>query len=223
MNKIIRAIACALIFTALLSSTNAQVFKKSTSEYNLKHVSVTFLDRPSVKGKLLRASHDSLVMRDKNKIAVGCKVSVKFKHTTKLLDGKVLEITDSSLIIENKDRTIVLLKQIVHITVTSYPPMADLRKFQVVVYKPSFIKSIHMHKKGSGGLGGLVGFVAGIGIGAATIPQPTGQNVYGNAVGSILSGVIGIPIGMILFSSGKTYTINGQQEKYDLFVRKLYK
>ena len=36
-------------------------------------------------------------------------------------------------------------------------------------------------------------------------------------------GIISAPIGAVIGSSNKTYNINGQQEQFDLFVKKLYK
>ena len=80
MNKTLRISIFGLFFSALaVSFSNAQVDKKLKSRYNLKKVTVEFSDGRRLKGELFQASGDSLVMIDENKIAVGCKATLRFK------------------------------------------------------------------------------------------------------------------------------------------------
>jgi len=100
-----------------------------------------------------------------------------------------------------------------------------VEKNGIVIYNSSSIKSIRLHKKGSGGLGAFIGVVAGLGIGiaiGATVDSNSdnaGNWLAAGALGAVICG----PAGGIIGSKGKTYSINGQQGQFDLFVQKLYK
>ena len=229
MNITLRNSVLSLFFASLaISFSDAQVDKKLKSRY---HVTVELLDGRKVEGELLRASHESLVMIDENKIAVGCKATLRFKSKTnspfgktRSLFGKILEISDTSLLIaqwKTPNQMVVLFHQIDRISVESYPPMSDLKEFQQVVYKPSFIKSIRMHKKGSGALGALAGALLGFGIGYS-LGESDGDWGDLRPLSGALYSLPGAAIGAVIGSSKKNYPINAKQDQFDLLVAKLY-
>ena len=115
--------------------------------------------------------------------------------------------------------------KVVELSRASHDSLVAVEKNKMVVYKVSSIKSIRIHKKGSGGLGTFVGLVVGLGLGigiAATVDSNSDNAGTWLAFG-VLGAAIGGAAGGAIASKGKTYQINGQQEQFDLFLKKLYK
>ena len=162
-------------------------------------------------------------MIDKNKIGVGCKVILQFKSKSKKLIGLVLEITDTSLVIaqwKTADRKVVLLSQIDRISIKSYPLMRYLKESQQVVYNSSDIKSIQMHRKGSGTMGALAWVAGSVAI---SFLFPAGNDGDWRPLIGAFLGIVSVPVGVAIGFSNKNYLINGKQEQFDLFIEKLYK
>ena len=97
------------------------------------------------------------------------------------------------------------------------------KKFKRVVCKLSSIKSIHLHKKGAGAIGAFVG--AGLAFGSVFLSPYNGSGIGDlRALEGIFLAPFGATLGSLIGSQlNRTYHINGQQEKYALFVQKVYK
>ena len=172
---------------------------QKVSKYNLKHVTVEFLNGKRISGELLYASADSLIMLDKNKMMVGCKVTLQYQDAANVY-GKVLEVTDSTVIINQSggpDRRVLPLRQIKAILVNSYPLTSDVKTFHQVVMKASSIESIYMNKMGSGGIGmiigGAAGAVIGYSIGSSSSPSVRLSKVSGGYSGGFFGFLLGHP------------------------------
>ena len=158
------------------------------------------------KASLIRTQQGEGLSRDSLRV-----VTVKFLHViVELLDGRQLRGSFFK---------------------ASHDSLVMIDKNQITVgCKASSIRSIRMHKKGSGGDAAFVGVGAGILLGlAAGSMQPPTKGFLSFSTGdkmaffAIFFGIIGAPIGAVIGSSNKTYNINDQQEQFDLFVKKLYK
>ena len=206
-------------------------FAQTNSKFNLQKVIVRLTGGRELKGELILASGDSLVMLDRNLPLAGCKISFRYRFTGLSSYGTVKAVNDTSILIVQSvypfERTIIR-DQIDRIRITSYPDLPNLKELQRVVFKVPSIASIRMHKKGAGGLGAILGGAAG-GFLAYNLAYNSSNDgsFFGKTGEASLVGIVGVltgaPIGAMVGTYGKTRSIKGQQQQFDLFVKKLYK
>lgn len=224
----------------LLVLVNAGRTQNETKEGSRKQEGVTkgkyvgfveLMNGKRVSGKLVSAEGDSLVMLDKNKMAVGSHVSVQRKSPNGVIKGTVYAMTDSTLILsgagsaDSQTAYVIWLQQIDQVKVNSYPPSLDVNRFQRTAIEFTEIESVRIHRKGSGGLGALLGavtvpliLIAGSGgPGGSTEGGGGATFVIGVTGGAILGAAIGAAIG----SSNKKHTIHGNQEKFAFLAKKI--
>ncbi len=88
------------------------------------------------------------------------------------------------------------------------------------------IESVGIHRKGSGGLGALVGGLGGAGLGAIIgTSDNQGSGNFGHSLavgaGAILGFLVGMPIGAAVGASNTQYLIHGDQEKFHSLTEKI--
>jgi hypothetical protein len=197
-------------------------------------------------------------------------ISYKTLVSKNFKNGRLTEITDSTVSLEHKDHKIekVFLKELTAFKLKGTDALIDLKRpmtgynldkvsiklisgkkisgklistksdslvMQVQGKKPSIkkgyaeIESVGLHKRGSGGIGALIGGILGGGIGAligvASRPSddPTGLGGLSVPAGAILGFLVGTPIGAAVGSSNKQYLIEGDEEKFRSLSEKINK
>jgi len=201
---------------------------------------------------------------------LGETVSYKTAYTKKFTNGRITEITDSTVSFEHKDHRIIKVAHqdlsafmlqagnvpinlkapktsynLDHVSIemkngqkisgTLISAKSDSLVLQVRPGKPFIvvgyteIESVGIHKRGSGGLGALIGGIAGTGIGAligvASRPSDDPSGVGGLSVpaGAILGFLFGTSIGAAIGSSNQHHLIQGDHKKFQGLVEKINK
>lgn len=229
----------------LLVTFFTSFYRVNGQKYNLKHVVVELTNGQMVSGQLERATQNSLVMLDENKLAVGCRVMVKYNYSGVTVFGDIKGINDSELIISTNQapyERVIYIKQVLEVKVKSYPSTVDIKSLQRTLIGFSEIKQVRIRKRGSVGLGVLIGGAAGAafayGIGSLTPDsgntgmssgQSSQSNVFGSplkiedygATEAVFGFVLGAPIGGAIGGSKKSFPIGGDNNKFSEFVKRL--
>lgn len=239
MTRIHFSLATLILAISSLGST-AQELK---SNYQLKRVRVATTDGNVFTCRILDVKPDSLIIQDESRLPVGSKVFVKLRYTDQGISGYVGSLSDTHITLVDRDNAnarSVPRNQIETLRVksTSLSP-ADLAVFQRAAIPASSISYVAMHKRGSGGLGAIIGMVAGATLMyylTDTSSEPSSQNTGSSggflqgqmvvavdeSIGpAILGGIVGLGVGAAIGSSNKKHRVDGNPAKFDAIAKRI--
>lgn len=214
--------------TILLAIVVISFYQVDGQKFDLKRVDVELNDRV-ISGQMIEATQDSMVMIDKNKPAIGCRVLIRYHGSGVTTVGTIKRISDSTLVITAKQapyEQIIHFRQVKGVKVKIYPSTVDVKNFQRTPISFTQVRSISIRRKGAPVLGLLVGGIAGaaVGYGLAYSSTPSdiflGPEVYA-AGGAVLGFLLGAPIGAAIGFSKQTRPINGDHKKFKELMMKV--
>lgn len=202
------------------------------SNYNLKKVSIQLTDGKVIRGLILALGSDSIRMRVRslssiNPWEVGNKVTFRLRGVPREYKGSIVGLTDSTVSVRlttrPQDVSVVYRKQVESVKINEAHYQHSREQIPIMAFHKSQIRSIHLHRKGSGLLGGLVGFGAaavGLSIAASNHVPEHFMDIYPDGVEPLLF----LPfVGVFIGTIGKTHDINGDKQAYEAFAGRILK
>lgn len=226
----IDTIFCFVLTLAVTCSSCPCQAQAINSKYNLRKVSIKLMDGRVIHGTLTNITRDSLALQTKgvllperNRIEPGMVIEVHFRASDKTATCDVREVTPEWLVLTKhgesegfrcawSDLEILAIKKF---------GSGDGRLNQIHQrwFPATSIRHIALHKKGSGGVGAIVGLgvgaLLGYTIGLASSSQSGGflSKEVAAAGTAVFFGIIAMPLGAAVGSSNKKMMIEGDQEK----------
>jgi hypothetical protein len=204
------------------------VMGQSRSIYNLNHVRVELMDGRIINGKWITASNDTLVLQVAGVAAKGpvsgSEVNFRLKGAGREYAGTLEEVTETTIrvrLFDQPDTTFLVSRRYVTYMEVTRAAVDHQRKKPRIHLSAQQIRSIRVHRKGSGSVGFFVGFLTGSFISFKFSSGPFGEST--NGPGVLLPFFLAPVIGVAVATQGKRHPIDGNAGKFNEFVQKVIK
>lgn len=197
--------------TEILAQVGEQIVFKAVK------VNVHLNDGTRLIGRMVGVAGDSLLLIKDQKAAVGCHISLTYKNPTLKVEGDVIAVDDSVLVLavsEPPYRQNLLMSNITNLELKYCPLNMDIQEFHGTFIGLSKIGSVWV--KGNVFPGLIMGFfivLPVLGSAAISINSPFLSPFL--AVVAVSSPIIGA-----VMTAGKSFNIQGDHRKFDRLAKK---